>query len=79
VAVDVCPAAFAAKTAQWAKVRIDQPEKVGYRKKSRSFITRDSSAETAIHKKLDSTAELLVLTDDGSKSMQGRIEADAIR
>jgi hypothetical protein len=76
--VEGCPNAIAAKTAQWAKAKIDEYEKVGDRKRSRSFITSDSSEETARHKKLESRTELLVRLVDGSKSMEARLETDAV-
>jgi hypothetical protein len=68
---------FAAKTAQWAKAKIDQLEKVGDRKRARRFITGDSSEESARHKKLESRIEFLV--DWPIDQNRARtLEADAI-
>jgi hypothetical protein len=60
VAVEVWPTTLVANNAQWAKVKIEQHERVGDGKKSWSFITGDSSAESVRHKKLESKIEFLV-------------------
>jgi hypothetical protein len=51
---------FVAKAVQCAAAKIDNPEIIRDREKSRSFIMRDSSEESAGHKKLDLRTEFLV-------------------
>jgi hypothetical protein len=73
VAVGVCPTTFAAKTAQSVTAKINKPEMVGRREKSRSFITRDSSEESAGHKKLELRNEFLVLAPIVKEACQGAV------
>ena len=51
--VGVCPLAFVAKSPQCVTAKINKVEKVVYLERCESFITRDSSEESAGHKQLE--------------------------